>query len=547
LFEAICGYYGIEVGTYPNTNNNKEIYSYDNTLTGKQYIMYLAELFGGNAKIERDGSCSIIPLNNYTNIEINALTSKKFEVGDTYELSRICYDNGIVKYQTQGFNVINVDELPIEDIDMTSYYYLTSDMKYYRYVDIEGDYEWQETNDIKNTLYLKSNNIFITQQADIDNISSELVGFSVTNITCENRMDLSLDCWDIVTYSTGANTYRTFYDNIINFNGVAMGTVKVQIPLKTTEETTNIINSTTDAKIYTLRTIVNEQENTIRTVVREANNTINKTNDILNTVEGMTQTITDLSNNVEGQIAELQTSINGVVSKLTTTGGNNIFYYAKEFWTDGTKITELNPTNEANLEEYTDTEIQQISVSGKGYKIDNGVSYQQAIVKNDTYTISFSYKKLLPLSNVYVEINGVQYILDNTNWSTFVQTINVVNNTIDFKFVSDTDNALEVYDLLGNIGTEKEIWTQNPNEIRTDTVQIGKGIQVNSSSSNITTRIDNDGHRIYDSPNISTARIITEMTDKGIETEGIIAREDSQISGMYLQKVDNQVWISSLL
>lgn len=547
MFEAICGYYGIEVGTYPNTNNNKEIYSYDNTLTGKQYIMYLAELFGGNAKIERDGSCSIIPLNNYTNIEINALTSKKFEVGDTYELSRICYDNGIVKYQTQGFNVINVDELPIEDIDMTSYYYLTSDMKYYRYVDIEGDYEWQETNDIKNTLYLKSNNIFITQQADIDNISSELVGFSVTNITCENRMDLSLDCWDIVTYSTGANTYRTFYDNIINFNGVAMGTVKVQIPLKTTEETTNIINSTTDAKIYTLRTIVNEQENTIRTVVREANNTINKTNDILNTVEGMTQTITDLSNNVEGQIAELQTSINGVVSKLTTTGGNNIFYYAKEFWTDGTKITELNPTNEANLEEYTDTEIQQISVSGKGYKIDNGVSYQQAIVKNDTYTISFSYKKLLPLSNVYVEINGVQYILDNTNWSTFVQTINVVNNTIDFKFVSDTDNALEVYDLLGNIGTEKEIWTQNPNEIRTDTVQIGKGIQVNSSSSNITTRIDNDGHRIYDSPNISTARIITEMTDKGIETEGIIAREDSQISGMYIQKVDNQVWISSLL
>ena len=543
MFEAICGYYGIEVGTYPNINNNKEIYSYDNTLTGKQYIMYLAELFGGNAKIERDGSCSIIPLNNYTNIEINALTSKKFEVGDTYELSRICYDNGVVKYQTQGFNVINVDELPTEDIDMTSYYYLTSNMKYYRYVDIEEEYEWQETNDIKNTLYLKSNNIFITQQADIDNISNELVGFSVTNITCDNRMDLSLDCWDIVTYSTGANTYRTFYDNIINFNGVAMGTVKVQIPLKTTEETTSIINSSTDAKIYTLRTIVNEQENTIRTVVREANDTINKTNDILNTVEGMTQTITDLSNNVEGQIAELQTSINGVVSKLTTNGGNNIFYYAKEFWTDGTKITELNPSNEANLDEYSDTEIKQFSISGKGYKINNGVSYQQVIVKNDTYTISFSYKKLLPLANVYVEINGVQYILDRNSWNTFQQTITVVNNTIDFKFVSDNDNALEVYDLLGNIGTEKEIWTQNPNEIRTDTVQIGKGIQVNSSASGIYTRIDNDGNRIFDESN----RVITEMTDKGIETEGIIAREDSQISGMYIQKVDNQVWISSLL
>ena len=149
LFESICGYYGVSVGTYPETNNDKEIYFYDNSLTGKQYIMYLAELFGGNAKIQRDGSCSIIPLDNVANITINALTSKKFEVGDTYELSRVCYDNGKQKYQA-NINVIDVSSLPLTNIDINSYYYLTTQMKYYKY----ENNQWNEINTIKNTLYI---------------------------------------------------------------------------------------------------------------------------------------------------------------------------------------------------------------------------------------------------------------------------------------------------------------------------------------------------------------------------------------------------------
>ena len=542
LFEAICGYYDVEVGTYPNVNNDVKIYSYDNTITGKQYISYLAELFGGNAKMQRDNSCSVIPLNNIANITINALTSKTFEVGDTYELSRVCYDNGVVKYQS-GANVITVDELPEQDIDDKSYYYLTSDMKYYKYVLVEEEqYEWQQTNDIQNTLYIRNDNLFISSQNEIENIAIAVQGFSITNIKCDNRMDLSLDSTDIITYSTGEDTYNTFYDNIINFNGVAMGTVNVQIPIKTQEETTSILGNSTDAKIRSIRTTIDYQNNAMTTKISELDSEMQGNySELKGTVEGLTTTVSSIGD-IESRLATVEATVQGLETNVNTLGGNNLFFYAKEFWSDGTVDANNNP-NPANLDEYTDTEIRQLAVSQNGYMINNGISEQIIKVKNnDDYTISFVYKLLEPLATVNLDINGKTYELSGTNWTEFKDTINITTNTIDFKIDSDTDNALELYDLLCNLGTEKEVWTQNPNETRTDTVTIGKGIQVNSSVSGIYTRIDNDGNRIFNNNNT----VITEMTDKGVTTKEVEA-DKGEIGGILIQKVNGQTWISSLL
>lgn len=509
----------------------------------------MAELFGGNAKIERDflvgkPICSIFPLKNYTDIEINALKSKKFEVGDTYTLSRVCYDNGLQKFQTGG-NVISVEELPEAGIDINSYYYLISEMKYYKYINIsedeeEEDFEWQEDTTIKNTLYLRTDNPFITDQIDVANIYNAVKDFQITNITCENRMDFSLDSWDIVKYVLdNGREYYTFYDNVINFNGVAMGTVKVNIPLKTVEETTNIITTTEDAKIYRLKTQLNEQDATLKTTIENVDKTTDKTAELEMSINGLTETLRDFSNNVSGRIAEINTSINGLSTRLSEVGGNNIFYYAKEFWTDGT----TNDNNEANLETYTDTEIKNLSVSKVGYVINAGTSSQSPTVKNGTYTISFTYKKLISLAECYITINGERFDLTSTEWEEKVITRVIGTNLIEFNIYSDTDNALELFDLMGNIGAEKQIWTQNPNEIRTNTVTIGEGIQVDSDATNTYHRIDSDGNRTF---NKITGEVVSEQTDKGTWTKQVTAEEGS-IGGIYIKQQDNQTWISSLL
>lgn len=257
-------------------------------------------------------------------------------------------------------------------------------------------------------------------------------------------------------------------------------------------------------------------------------------------IEGLGETLALIvsgNNKLNEKVNEIDVSLNGIKNNLTNAGGNNIFYYAKEFWTG-----EIDDT-EANIEEYTDTELQQNSISGMGYIINKGTSKQKIQVKNDNYVISFKYKKLVELATGYILLNGTQYDLEATEWTEMVIPENIDTSVVDFEIISDTDNAFEICDLMGNIGTEKQIWTQNPNETRTDTVTIGKGIEVNSSTKNTYARFDADGNRIF---NKATNEVVTELTDKGVDTNSVKA-DVAEMAGILIQEIDGQTWISSLL
>ena len=95
-----------------------------------------------------------------------------------------------------------------------------------------------------------------------------------------------------------------------------------------------------------------------------------------------------------------------------------------------------------------------------------------------------------------------------------------------------------------NIGNMKQTWSQNANETITETVQIGKGITVKSSTKNTELKADADGVRIN---NTNTKETVAEFTDKGMETEEMVVRGKAQIAGMLVQQVGSQIWLSSLL
>ncbi len=246
----------------------------------------------------RDGKCHIIPLkdNSKTPIEIDALSSKSFEVGDAYEVSRVCYDNGKLKLQAGG-NVISVDTLPETDIDVSAYYYLTKDLKYYTYVN--GG--WNIATNIKNTLYIRQDNLFISQQEEIGSIYNAVVGFKVHNVSCENRGDITLDAWDMLKYTTDQGEYFALNENEMTFNGVCMSKVKVNIPAGKKNETTNIINPSMDSAIKRVQTIVNE-------------------------VEGSMTTLTEKTTTIETKTLENETKINNNYQNIISQLGD----YAKE-------------------------------------------------------------------------------------------------------------------------------------------------------------------------------------------------------------------------
>ena len=234
----------------------------------------------------------------------------------------------------------------------------------------------------------------------------------------------------------------------------------------------------------------------------------------------------------------IQNSVDGLVNTLSKTGGNN---YIKD------SMGVLNDKSWTNISSVTDTFTRQNAVGQSAIMLQNTTSTdeednsikQEIQCKNGTYTISFEYLKLIELAICKIIINDVEYDLEEYNSLTqFSQTINVSSGKVRIEFISDEDNSCYIVDLMMNDGEEVLNWSQNANETITDTVKIGKGIEVASNNTNTIARIDSDGSRVL---NKTTGEVVREDTDKGTVTNQFESRSTSKVNGVLVLMSGNQV------
>lgn len=239
----------------------------------------------------------------------------------------------------------------------------------------------------------------------------------------------------------------------------------------------------------------------------------------------------------------VQNSVDGLVNTFSKAGGNN---YIKD------SMGALNDKSWTNISSVTDTYTRQNAVGQSAIMLQDTTSTeeqdksikQEIQCKNGTYTISFKYLKLLELAICKIIINDVEYYLEEYNSLTqFSQTINVSSGKVRIEFISDEDNSCYIVDLMMNDGEEVLNWSQNANETITDTVKIGKGIEVASNTTNTIARIDSDGSRVL---NKTTGEVVREDTDKGTITNQFESRSTSKINGLLVLKVGEQVWLSGV-
>ena len=95
-----------------------------------------------------------------------------------------------------------------------------------------------------------------------------------------------------------------------------------------------------------------------------------------------------------------------------------------------------------------------------------------------------------------------------------------------------------------NYGEEAQAWSQNPEEIYTEDIKIGKGIHVENNTAGTYTDINANGNIIRDS---ETNNIISKITKQGTETKYLTVNDGAEIAGLSVQVVNNQIWLSSLL
>ena len=260
----------------------------------------------------------------------------------------------------------------------------------------------------------------------------------------------------------------------------------------------------TDRKVNQTYIIANKQKGQIELVTSE----INSVKD-------------DLTNNyynIEQSNVLFQNATDGLINKLSSVGGNNLlrntFFYEYEngslsYWSGPQKV----------VEKYE-------SKSRNALSLLNGSIKQSVQLVNGEYCLSFKYEKLIEVATLKVSINGKTFDLskvENNVENSFKYVDNLTSDSYIVEFICDIDNGFLIYEPMLNEGKDASLFTQNANETVTDTVSIGKGIEVNASNINSKTRMDADGFRGFNTNNgeITFYQTNDGLYGKKLETESI--------------------------
>ena len=308
-----------------------------------------------------------------------------------------------------------------------------------------------------------------------------------------------------------------------------------------------------ESPALTEQEIKNKQDITLREFLRNTEIKVDKQNGTIELLNSQTREIRDDLNNNYYTLEEINSLISdaetGITNTFVKSGGNNILRNTG-LWFASNDIN--------NPYEYwsgsANKAINNNASSKTSIILKDGDFEQSEEVANGNYTISFKYQKLMPLATATVTINDRIYNLAETDITEFytgqkddsgqyiVYPLEVSSNQIDIKFTCDTDNAVEIYDLMCNQGPEKSVWSQNQNETTTDTVNISQGITIISNTKNTKFKADADGVRIFDKNDSTNSNPITEFTDKGMTTKEAIVENQATIVGVLRQQVGDQIW-----
>lgn len=170
-------------------NCNKEIAVYDNTVSARTYVSYIAESAGGFAHIGRDRKLYIKTIGE-TTATLPLKYFQKFKWGEKVKITRISYKDGVQSFK--------------------------------------------KGNTIGNTIHISQDNMFIVDQEQIDNIYNQINGLEVYSFEGDSIIDPSLDIGDLLII----DNRKVIYQGSADFGGKWKASINSKIQCKSKEETT---------------------------------------------------------------------------------------------------------------------------------------------------------------------------------------------------------------------------------------------------------------------------------------------------------------------
>lgn len=156
ILNDICTQAGVTNNVGNFDGDDIEVSIFDNTITGTAYVSYILEQGGYIPTIDRLGNLIKIDISNLVTHRIPLSLVESYEIGTPFEIQRIVYESGIIKYETSSDETLT-------------------------------------------TLYLDSANPYITEQGQIDNIFSKLEGFKIDSVSTGRILgNPAIDPYDLI-------------------------------------------------------------------------------------------------------------------------------------------------------------------------------------------------------------------------------------------------------------------------------------------------------------------------------------------------------------
>lgn len=498
LLNFICQSYSITQGEFELTNGDTMIYSYDNSMTGRNYLEMIAELQGGYVHIDENGILYIKyyfrEIENEKTFDPDENIVLSYDEVDTYKLSeeiiieRVVYDDGVTE--------------PKKSSEDDSLY----------------------------TLYLSTDNLFLQNITleEFNKICNNIIGYKFYNIHIDNCNRFFNPGSTIWFERESGEKVPIMVNYTRDYVGGFVGSYDTKISgAKRTE--TEVIP--TEDKIKRIRTILNQMDNSLTIQASKYDNLKTKT-------------------------SELRIDLNKVQSLFQITGGSNLirnsqFLLPDETWTftesaEDSYHTPIGSGYNSSLIGETVAVANIILRKSKARTEINNVKV------NTTHNINY-YISQDSYTTTHIRLiskNAGNTIFDDliTTDATHTITMRNYSHTIEttdseYYFEIETTTTMsgycKIYDLMFNSG-DKKSWEPAASEVYSTILKMSQqGFQVYSSGSNILTLITSDGFQVREAQDggdgeVILGRIVSQFNNEGIITE--IVRMTKAVIGKYIQE-----------
>mgnify|MGYP002575100694 CR=1 FL=1 len=309
--QDICNKAGVELGSTSFLNSDKKVSVYDNTVTAREYISYIAESAGCFACIDREGKlCFREFYQDETEIPLELFGEYKW--GEEFKISKVSYEDGVRSFKF-------------------------------------GD-------NTRNNLWINQENMYIVDEDQIQKIYNKIKDLTVNTFEGKVIIDPAIDIGDKIVI----NGKNVIYQGEMSLEGRFIAQISSKIQIKQKEETTvkkesqKVVNRRVQSRI-------NQAEGKIEQLVEETSENSKKITKHEQDINGITQSVSEVKTEVktvDGKADKAQTTADTAKSTAETaksTADSTNKNLSNNYYTKTQTENKITQTAESTISEVSKT------------------------------------------------------------------------------------------------------------------------------------------------------------------------------------------------